>query len=173
MATRHWTGAIDNDFQNAGNWSDAVAVNGDAVVYSTPLGLPITMNVPAITLTSLDGTGFGGGTSDLTGATVTLVINVDLEGGTFGGGRYDDGGSHFVNDASTAGSVVSGTWVVSNGSILAFQNNAGFLTVSGSVAIQLASTNSGFTYRNSVGDLFPVTATGAGGTGHVKLLGGE
>ena len=131
-----WTGAVDNDWFNAGNWSGGVPAAGGIGVIDT------TVNAPEITSAgAVAGYTYVGNT-----ATGALTVS---DGGTLTSSSYSYIG---INAGSTGTATVTGagsSWTIS-GHLTAGNNGTGMLTILDGAAV------------NNVMGYIALSATGVG-----------
>jgi len=103
MATINWTGNIDGDLTNVGNWDTAVPTTGDAVV---------------IDVANFTGASANPSTGTCTSDTVVINYATQIDGGTYSGTPNNSGaitgGTWNGDNALNAGTISGGTFTGTN-----------------------------------------------------------
>lgn len=135
-----WTGAVNQDWNNAGNWSNGLPVGGNATVNLGTGNTPIVSTDPTFTPTDIivgDGAGNTGVLTHTAGSLATGVGNWAYIGTAGGNGTYNQSGGSFTSTelrvaagANSQGSVTStGGTITTNYFLMSVGNTAGVANV--------------------------------------------
>ncbi len=159
-AQQEWTGAVDNDWTNAGNWNSSVPQSGDVAIFDNAGNGNTTINL-------------GGATQPINGlyfdtASAAAYTIGQQTGDTL---DFDSGGTVTVTNAVTTSQTINAAVNVNGAGMLVYNNvnNGGALIGNGVVGLTFGDVNisSGVFSVTNGADLgsggVPTTATALNG----------